>query len=138
MPAKERLTSEDRIISDPKILMGKPVIKGTRVAVEQILDILAQTLDVGKLFQAHPELTVEDVRASLAYAKAVVAAKGQANGSLADQGITLQELLTSDPTEAGISLRDYNSEQIAIFIQDDRLNDEALAVVKRFGHKPLR
>jgi len=61
-----------RIIVDPKILAGKPVIKGTRVPVELVLKRLSQDLDMRTIFEAYPHLTEEDVKACFAYAEAVI------------------------------------------------------------------
>lgn len=65
---------QDRIVSDPDILVGKPVVKGTRIPVELVLAKLAAKPDLDELFADYPRLTVEDVRACLDYARAVVAA----------------------------------------------------------------
>lgn len=73
--ARERPTYHERIIQDPNIMVGKPVVKGTRVPVEKVLDQLAYKPDLKELFEIYPELTVEDVKACLAYAKAAVASK---------------------------------------------------------------
>jgi uncharacterized protein (DUF433 family) len=62
----------DRIVTDPNILVGKPTVKGTRISVELVLDFLAAELDLNELFAAYPRLTRDDVRAVLAYARAVV------------------------------------------------------------------
>jgi len=63
-------TSEllDRIVEDPDIMLGKPVIKGMRMPVATILARLAHNLDLDELFAAYPRLTIEDVRAALAFA----------------------------------------------------------------------
>ena len=71
----ERPHYQERIVRDPEIMVGKPVIKGTRIPVERVLDQLAYKPDLGELFAMFPELTVEDVRACLGYARAVVADK---------------------------------------------------------------
>ena len=63
----------DRIVTDPEILVGKPVVKGTRISVELVLEFLAHTPDLDELFADYPELTREDVQAVLAYAQAAVA-----------------------------------------------------------------
>jgi len=63
---------QHRIIVDPNILAGKPVVKGTRIPVELVLKRLAQDLDMQTLFEAYPRLTREDVQACLAYAQALV------------------------------------------------------------------
>ena len=62
----------ERIVQDPKILLGKPVVKGTRISVELVLEHLAANPDLDDLFGAYPELTVDDVKAVLAYAHTVV------------------------------------------------------------------
>lgn len=58
-----------RIIQDPDILVGKPVVKGTRIPVELVLAKLAANPDMQDLFQDYPRLTIEDVKACLDYAK---------------------------------------------------------------------
>ena len=63
---------EDRITADPKILGGKPVIRGTRIAVSLVLEELAHNPDIKELLAAHPDLTRADVQACLSYAKAMV------------------------------------------------------------------
>ncbi len=73
--AKEQPNYYDRIIQDPKIMVGKPVVKGTRIPVELVLEELAYNPDLNELFAAHPALTIEDVQACLAYAKEVVREK---------------------------------------------------------------
>jgi uncharacterized protein (DUF433 family) len=63
---------ENRIIVDPKILVGKPVIKGTRLAVDFILDLLAQGWSHEEILRNYPGLTAEDIQACLAYARDMV------------------------------------------------------------------
>jgi uncharacterized protein (DUF433 family) len=57
-----------RIQSDPRIMMGKPVIRGTRLTVEHILRCLAAGDSVEQLLSDYPRLTVEDIRAAQAFA----------------------------------------------------------------------
>jgi uncharacterized protein (DUF433 family) len=71
MKGDQRLYHE-RIVADPRILAGKPVVKGTRIAVDLVLEELAQNLDIDELLAAHPDLTRDDVQACLAYARAIV------------------------------------------------------------------
>ncbi|MBI4495289.1 MAG: DUF433 domain-containing protein [Chloroflexi bacterium] len=66
--ANERLRYEDRISQDPRIMVGKPVVKGTRIPVARVIQHLAENPDLEDLFQAFPHLTIEDVKACLAYA----------------------------------------------------------------------
>ena len=73
--AKARPFYADRITRDPKIMVGKPVVNGTRIPVEKVLDQLAYKLDLEELLAIYPELTLDDVRTCLASAQAVVAGK---------------------------------------------------------------
>lgn len=59
---------QDRIVVDPAILTGKPVIKGTRLAVEFVLDLLAEGWTREEIGRNYPSLTDEDIRAALRYA----------------------------------------------------------------------
>ena len=63
---------QELIVADPRILAGKPVVKGTRIAVDLVLEELAQNPAIDELLAAHPDLTRDDVQACLAYAKAIV------------------------------------------------------------------
>lgn len=65
----------DRITQDPDVMVGKPVIRGTRVPVERVLQHLADNPDVNDVFEAFPHLTMEDVQACLAYAQRAVERK---------------------------------------------------------------
>ncbi len=56
------------IVSDPKVMMGKPVIAGTRITVEVILEKLSAGETVEQILEAHPRLTREGIRAALAFA----------------------------------------------------------------------
>ena len=69
----ERRAYQDRITADPAILVGKPVVRGTRISVETVLEHLADNPNLDELFAAFPRLTPEDVRACLAYASALAA-----------------------------------------------------------------
>jgi uncharacterized protein (DUF433 family) len=70
---KEQPQYKERIEADKKILAGKPVVKGTRIAVDLVLEELAMNPNVEELLAAHPDLTRDDVQACLAYAQAVIA-----------------------------------------------------------------
>ena len=59
---------DNLIVSDPKILLGKPVIAGTRISVELILEKLAAGESVEQILAAHPRLTQEAIRAAIAFA----------------------------------------------------------------------
>ena len=62
----------DRIDVNPKVMLGKPVIRGTRIPVELILRKLGEGATVEDLLDAYPRLTADDVRAALTYASQVV------------------------------------------------------------------
>jgi uncharacterized protein (DUF433 family) len=62
----------DRIVVDPDFLVGKPVIKGTRLAVEFIIDLLAEGWTEAEIVGNYPGLTREDIQACLAYAVTVL------------------------------------------------------------------
>jgi uncharacterized protein (DUF433 family) len=62
------MTEENRIEVNPKVMLGKPVIRGTRIPVELILRKLSEGATDAELIDAHPRLTREDIRAAIAYA----------------------------------------------------------------------
>lgn len=57
----------DRIVVNPKIMLGKPVIKGTRITVEHILKLLKQGLSVKEILQDYPHLKRTDITAAIEY-----------------------------------------------------------------------
>jgi len=57
------------IVSNPNIMLGKPVIRGTRITVEHILRELAGGMTVEDLLEAHPHITREEIRAALEFAQ---------------------------------------------------------------------
>ncbi len=62
----------DRIVVDPEILVGKPVIKGTRIPVYLIIEFLANGLTEQEILDQYPTLQKEDVKAALLYASKCV------------------------------------------------------------------
>jgi uncharacterized protein (DUF433 family) len=63
----------DRIVVDPGICSGKPVIRGTRIMVKNILGMVAGGYTVRRILEAYPELTEEDISAALSYAAEAIA-----------------------------------------------------------------
>jgi len=59
---------QERILVDPEILAGKPVIRGTRIAAELILELLAAGLSEDQILEDYPGLTRDDLLACLSYA----------------------------------------------------------------------
>jgi len=62
----------DHISVNPEIMLGKPVIKGTRITVEIILKKLSEGMTIREMLKAYPHLTKEDVLAALSYSADVV------------------------------------------------------------------
>lgn len=72
------MTITDRIEINPKVMLGKPVIRGTRVTVELILHKLGDGATEAELLDAYPQLKREDIRAAQAYAADTLAHEGNA------------------------------------------------------------
>ena len=66
---------KERIVIDPEILVGKPVIKGTRLAVEFVVDLLAQGWQESEIIRNYPGLTRDDIAACLKYATNILNAE---------------------------------------------------------------
>jgi uncharacterized protein (DUF433 family) len=62
----------ERIVADPKVLVGKPIIKGTRISVEFVIDLLARGWTTEQILKEYDHLTADDIRACLAYAAELV------------------------------------------------------------------
>ena len=60
--------THERIVIDPEIMFGKPVIRGTRITVEQILRKLSEGLSPEDILADHPHLTEEDIYAAVGFA----------------------------------------------------------------------
>jgi len=67
---EERLLN--RIVVNPKVMAGKPVIKGTRISVEQVLRLLAQGLSFDEILKDYPHVKKDDIMAALLYAAKVM------------------------------------------------------------------
>lgn len=61
-----------RVIIDPRILAGKPIIRGTRISVQLILDQLAAGADFQEILDNYPQLTRDDILAAIGYASKVI------------------------------------------------------------------
>ena len=66
---------QDRITLNPEVLVGKPVIKGTRLAVEFIIDLFAQGWSIDEFLRNYPDITIADIQACFAYASASLKAE---------------------------------------------------------------
>jgi len=62
----------NRITYNPKILGGKPIIKGTRISVEFVLELLASGMTTEEIVKEYPQLTKKDILAALDYAAKII------------------------------------------------------------------
>jgi uncharacterized protein (DUF433 family) len=62
------MTQHERIETDPKVMFGKPVIKGTRITVEHVLRKLAAGMTPEQIVNDYPHISVEDIQAAEAFA----------------------------------------------------------------------
>lgn len=62
---------KERVVVDPEIMLGKPVIKGTRIPIYLILDLLAAKRTYSQIIDDYPELTEEDIKSAIEYASSV-------------------------------------------------------------------
>lgn len=67
------METENRITVDPKVMLGKPVIRGTRIPVELILRKLSEGATFADLLDAYPHLQAQDIQAAARYAAETVA-----------------------------------------------------------------
>jgi uncharacterized protein (DUF433 family) len=70
--SEESAVDIERIVQDPSIRAGKPMVRGTRISVAVVLDYLAHNPDFGELFADDPRLTMDDGKACFAYARRLV------------------------------------------------------------------
>ncbi len=63
-------TFADRVVTDPTIMVGKPVVRGTRIPVSVILNLLANGYDFARIQEAYPDLSADDIRAAIEYSAA--------------------------------------------------------------------
>ncbi len=72
---------QERIVIDPDVLAGKPVIRGTRLAVEFIVDLFAQGWTEADILRNYPGLAKEDIQGCLAYASSIPLQNQDKSGS---------------------------------------------------------
>jgi len=64
-----------RIVINPKVMVGKPVIRGTRIPVDMIIKLVAQGMTEKEFYEDYPQLTKEDIKAALLYGAEVVSSE---------------------------------------------------------------
>lgn len=62
----------ERIVVDPQILVGKPIIKGTRISVEFVLELLANGWTYEEILKEYPQLKKEDIQAAIRYSLEII------------------------------------------------------------------
>jgi|MudIll2142460700_1097286.scaffolds.fasta_scaffold950438_2 uncharacterized protein (DUF433 family) len=67
------MNMEERIVVNPKIMVGKPIIRGTRIPIDAILNRLADGMTISDILEEYPNITEEDIRAALVYVSHVIA-----------------------------------------------------------------
>ena len=67
-PNDVRANEDERVVTDPAVLGGRPIVRGTRIPVSLILNLVAYGYSLERVIQAYPVLTLEDVKAALLYA----------------------------------------------------------------------
>lgn len=72
------MLEQPRIVAHPDLMMGKPVIEGTRITVELILTRLGEGRSVAEILEEYPHLTRDQVTAAIDYARAIVAKPAEA------------------------------------------------------------
>jgi uncharacterized protein (DUF433 family) len=115
--AEEQHTYKDRITSNPHIMVGKPVVKGTRIPVELVVAHLANNPDLNDLFAAYPDLTIADVKACLAYAHHAVKRIDDEGAAPRPEDVTRSR---EGIREAAGSWKDIDTEAFKAYIAERR------------------
>jgi uncharacterized protein (DUF433 family) len=115
--ADEQHTYKDRITTNPDIMVGKPVVKGTRIPVERVVAHLANNPDLTDLFAAYPDLTIADVKACLAYAHQAVERLGDEGTAPSPEDIARSR---EGIREAAGSWKDIDTEAFKAYIAQRR------------------
>lgn len=139
MQPETRMASSNRIEINPEIMLGKPVIRGTRITVELLLRKLSDGATEASLIEAYPHLTHEDIMAAIAYAADTVAQETPRPANVtADRGRRAMRLLAHESCDAAITraLRDAGHDVTAVVDTlrgaDDRTVLEAAMRERRF------
>jgi uncharacterized protein (DUF433 family) len=115
--ADEQYTYKDRITTNPHIMVGKPVVKGTRIPVESVVAHLANNPDLNDLFAAYPDLTIDDVKACLAYAHHAVEQLGDEAAAPSPEDVARSR---EGIREAAGSWKGIDTEAFKAYIKDRR------------------
>lgn len=116
-----------RIVSNPKILGGKFVIRGTRISIEFILELLSTGMSFTEILQEYPDLKKSDIKAALSFTKQLITneQKIYRNILISEREFALGKfkILTSlKDLKSKVPHRTYTKRQLQQFIHDDRLS----------------
>src|SRR5918996_4871873 len=114
---EEKQTYQDRITTNPQIMVGKPVVKGTRIPVERVVAHLANNPDLADLFAAYPDLTIADVKACLAFASHAVERVSDEDTAPSPEDVARSR---EGIREAAGSWKDIDTEAFKAYIKDRR------------------
>jgi uncharacterized protein (DUF433 family) len=115
--ADEQYTYHDRITINPAVMVGKPVVKGTRIPVELVVAHLANNPDLDALFAAYPDLTIDDVKACLQYAQHAVKRIGDEDTAPSPEDVARSR---EGIREAAGSWKDIDTEAFKAYIAERR------------------
>ena len=115
--ADEQQNYKDRITTNPDVMVGKPVVKGTRIPVERVVAHLAHNPDLNDLFAAYPDLTLADVKACLAYASHAVERVSDEDTAPSPEDVARSR---EGIREAAGSWKDIDTEAFKAYIKDRR------------------
>ena len=86
----------ERISVDPRVCFGKPIIRGTRIWVSLILDLLADGMTTAEILEEYPQLTAEDIRAAIAYGALKAREQADARSIAVGSEITIRPRTAAD------------------------------------------
>src|SRR5918992_3244553 len=115
--ADKQYTYQDRITINPHVMVGKPVVKGTRIPVELVVAHLANNPDLADLFAAYPDLTIADVKACLAYASHAVERVSDEDKALSPEDVARSR---EEIREAAGSWKDIDTAAFKAYIAERR------------------
>lgn len=90
----------ERIVIDPKVMVGQPCIRGTRLPVRLVLNLLAHGAAYEAIIAEYPRLTTDDIRACLLYATDVLTRPSSIDFELDERFVTISEVPRRDRQDA--------------------------------------
>jgi 1,4-alpha-glucan branching enzyme len=137
VPAKEAVVPDELIVSDPDVMAGQPVVAGTRLTVDKLLESLAGGATVDQLIEAHPALSREGIEAALRFAAETVRTSSPVS-------VTMPTFATHGPhsvnvnREPGVAVRVFapEAQSVAVQRQDTAAGEQETEVRGRGAEGP--